>query len=191
MHRAYARAFRPRGWNDRPEERVPSAEVILHRDDEDLYYGLPSQPLFLGIGPEQAAALGFSYATPPKLTRNWEDGETYKLGDLRFEVRHCPGHTRGHIVLIEFAKRAVFVGDCLFEGSIGRTDLPGGSSEQLLRSITEQILSLDDDFTVYSGHGRRLPSAANDRPIRFSMAHMKPAAAVSFELVSYRFSLSG
>lgn len=132
----------------------PSAEVILHRDDEDLYYGLPSQPLFLGIGPEQAVALGFSYVTPPKLTRNWEDGETYKLGDLRFEVRHCPGHTRGHIVLIEFAKRSVFVGDCLFEGSIGRTDLPGGSSEQLLRSITEQILSLDDDFTVYSGHGR-------------------------------------
>lgn len=136
------------------DQEFPLAQIILHQGDEDLYYGLPSQPLFLGIRPEQAAALGFDYAEPPKLTRNWEDGEIYELGDLQFEVRHCPGHTRGHVVLIEHAARVVFVGDCLFEGSIGRTDLPGGNSEQLLRSITDQILSLDDDFTVYSGHGR-------------------------------------
>ncbi len=132
----------------------PGAEIILHKDDEDLYYGLPQQPLFMGIQPHQMAALGFDYDDPPALTRNWEHGETYEVGKLRFSIRHCPGHTRGHIVLAEETEKRVFVGDCLFEGSVGRTDLPGGSHEQLMESINDQILSLGDDFIVYSGHGR-------------------------------------
>lgn len=132
----------------------PEAEIILHKDDEDLYYGLPQQPLFMGIQPHQMAALGFDYDAPPRLTRNWEHGETYEVGKLRFSIRHCPGHTRGHVVLAEETEKRVFVGDCLFEGSVGRTDLPGGSHEQLMESINDQILSLGDDFIVYSGHGR-------------------------------------
>lgn len=131
----------------------PEAEIILHKDDEDLYYGLPQQPLLMGIPPNQLEVLGFAYDPPPKLTRNWEHGELYEVGELRFSVRHCPGHTRGHVVLAEEIERRVFVGDCLFEGSIGRTDLPGGNYEQLIDSIKTQILSLDDDLVVYSGHG--------------------------------------
>lgn len=131
----------------------PDAEVMLHKDDEDLYYGLPQQPLLMGIPQDQLAALGFDFETPPRLSRNWADGEVYGVGDLRFTVSHCPGHTRGHVVLAEISENAVFVGDCLFAGSIGRTDLPGGSYEQLIDSITRKILSLGDDFTVYSGHG--------------------------------------
>ncbi|MEO8648556.1 MAG: MBL fold metallo-hydrolase [Acidobacteriota bacterium] len=131
----------------------PQAEIILHKDDEELYYGLPHQSLFLGIPQHQLAALGLEHEIPPPVTRNWEHNETYAVGDLSFSVRHCPGHTRGHVVLAELTEKKVFVGDCLFLGSIGRTDLPGGDHEQLIRSITEQILSLDDDFTVYSGHG--------------------------------------
>lgn len=132
----------------------PEAEIILHKDDEDLYYGLPQQPLFMGIQPHQMTALGFDYDAPPRLTRNWEHGEIYEAGNLRFSIRHCPGHTRGHIVLAEETEKRVFVGDCLFEGSVGRTDLPGGSHEQLMESINDQIMSLGDDFIVYSGHGR-------------------------------------
>lgn len=132
----------------------PEAEIILHKDDEDLYYGLPQQPLLMGIAPHQLAALGFDYDDPPQLTRKWEHGEIYEVGELRFSVRHCPGHTRGHVVLAEETEKRVFVGDCLFEGSVGRTDLPGGSHEQLIQSINEQILTLGDDFIVYSGHGR-------------------------------------
>lgn len=132
----------------------PTAEIILHKDDEDLYYGLPQQPLFMGIQPHQMAALGFDYEAPPRLTRNWVHGEIYEVGNLKFSVRHCPGHTRGHVVLAEEAEKKVFVGDCLFEGSIGRTDLPGGNHEQLMASINDNILSLGDDFIVYSGHGR-------------------------------------
>lgn len=132
----------------------PQVEIILHKDDEDLYYALPSQPLFMGIPPHQLKALGFDYDDPPKLTRNWQDGEVYEVGRLRFEIRHCPGHTRGHVVMAEKLEKKVFVGDCLFEGSIGRTDLPGGSYDQLMDSINNRILTLGDDFTVYSGHGR-------------------------------------
>lgn len=132
----------------------PKAEILLHADDEDLYYGLPGQPLFLGIPRHQLKILGFEYEPPPRLTRNWRDGEIYQVGSLSFKILHCPGHTRGHVVMAEERERKVFVGDCLFEGSIGRTDLPGGSFEQLMDSITNKILTLGDDFTVYSGHGR-------------------------------------
>jgi len=131
----------------------PQTEIILHKDDEDLYYGLPHQPLFMGIPREQLRALGLEYEVPPKLTRNWQDGETYGVGKLRFKVLHCPGHTRGHIVLAEENEQIVFVGDCLFQGSIGRTDLPGGNFEQLINSINDKILPLGNNFTVYTGHG--------------------------------------
>lgn len=131
----------------------PGAEILLHKDDEDLYYGLPQQPLFMGIQPHQMAALGLDYEDPPKLTRNWIDGEIYEVGRLRFRVLHCPGHTRGHVVLAEETEKAIFVGDCLFAGSIGRTDLPGGNYEQLIDSIKSNIIGLGEDLTVYSGHG--------------------------------------
>ncbi|HQZ83953.1 MAG TPA: MBL fold metallo-hydrolase [Pyrinomonadaceae bacterium] len=131
----------------------PDAEIIIHPDDEELYYALKKQPLFMGIQPEQFAMLGLDYDEPPQVTRSWEDGEIVEVGELRFSVRHCPGHTRGHVVLAEIDAKAVFVGDCLFENSIGRTDLPGGDHEQLLDSIRRNILSLDDDVAVYSGHG--------------------------------------
>ena len=134
-------------------DAFPDADILIHKDDEDMYYGLPAQPLMLGIGPDQLRDLGMAYADPPAVSRNWEHGEVYKVGGLKFSVRHCPGHTRGHVVLAEESEQKVFVGDCLFLGSIGRTDLPGGNYEQLIDSINSQILSLGDDFMVYSGHG--------------------------------------
>ena len=135
------------------KREFPEAEVILHRDDEDLYYGLPKQPIFMGIQPHQLKVLGLEYEQPPRLSRNWRHGETYVVGNLCFSVRHCPGHTQGHVVLAEENEKKVFVGDCLFLGSIGRTDLPGGDYDKLIDSITNNILSLGEDFTVYSGHG--------------------------------------
>ena len=99
------------------------------------------------------AALGLEFDAPPALSRNWIDGEIYEVGKLRFSVRHCPGHTRGHVVLAEESHQAIFVGDCLFAGSIGRTDLPGGDYDQLIDSINNNIIGLGDNFTVYSGHG--------------------------------------
>lgn len=132
----------------------PQVEIILHKDDEDFYYGLPEQPLMMGIPSFALASFGMEYENPPHLTRNWQDGEIYAVGNLKFKVLHCPGHTRGHVILAEETHKKVFVGDCLFEGSIGRTDLPGGNYEQLMDSISRNILTLGDDFIVYSGHGR-------------------------------------
>lgn len=131
----------------------PEAEIILHADDEEYYYGLPRQPLMMGLQPHQLAAMGMDYADPPRLTRHWKHGESYAVGSLTFSVRHCPGHTAGHVVLAEESEGVVLVGDCLFLGSIGRTDLPGGNYDQLIESIDRQILSLRDDTVVYSGHG--------------------------------------
>lgn len=131
----------------------PDAEILLHVDDEDLYQALPRQPLFMGIQPDQMRAMGFDYEDPPPLTRSFRHGEVLEVGELRFSVRHCPGHTRGHVVLAEHRERVVFTGDCLFSGTIGRTDLPGGDYDQLIESIRANIMDLADDFTVYCGHG--------------------------------------
>lgn len=131
----------------------PEAEILLHKDDEAMYYSLPSQPLMLGIPAIHLKELGFDFDVPPRITRNWDDGERFDVGHLSFTVLHCPGHTRGHVVLAETNHKRVFVGDCLFAGSIGRTDLPGGNHDQLIHSLKTKVLKLDDDFIVYSGHG--------------------------------------
>lgn len=131
----------------------PEAKVIIHSLDEPLYMALPEQPAWIGIPRASWADLGFLYEEPPVIDKHWQDGETYSVGELRFEIIHCPGHTPGHVVLFNELERKVFVGDCLFAGSIGRTDLPGGSSEQLMDSLMNKILPLGDDVEVYSGHG--------------------------------------
>lgn len=134
-------------------EEFPNAEVIAHEDEAELYYSLPTQSLLLGMPQQQLAALGMDYDDPPKITRFVADGETLEVGDLKFTIRHCPGHTLGHIVLIEEGEKTVLTGDCLFSGSIGRTDFPGGDYATLIDSIQTKIMSLPDDFTVMCGHG--------------------------------------
>ena len=131
----------------------PEAKITIHPADESLYLELPNQPSWLGIPRSQWAEYGFDYEQPPKADEYWSDGQIYKVGELNFKVIHCPGHTPGHVVLFEPSERKVFVGDCLFAGSIGRTDLPGGSTEQLMDSLFNKILPLGDDVEVHSGHG--------------------------------------
>ena len=134
-------------------EKFPSADIVAHREEADLFYSLPQQPFFMGIQPHQFEALGMNYADPPRITRFAEHEDVLEVGNLKFEMRHCPGHTLGHIVLVEMNERTVFTGDCLFSGTIGRTDLPGGNFERLIASIRANILSLPDDVTVCCGHG--------------------------------------
>jgi glyoxylase-like metal-dependent hydrolase (beta-lactamase superfamily II) len=134
-------------------ESFPQADILLHADDEDLYYGLPEQPVFMGVPRSQLKILGLDYERPPQITRFWRDGEIYTVGNLNFEILHCPGHTPGHVIFAEKTERKVFVGDCLFAGSIGRTDLPGGNYGQLMDSINRKIVTLGDHFEVYTGHG--------------------------------------
>jgi glyoxylase-like metal-dependent hydrolase (beta-lactamase superfamily II) len=100
-----------------------------------------------------ADLFGFKIRSVPQPDRLVAHGDTIEIGALKFEVRHVPGHTRGHVAFVEQASRSVFVGDVLFAGSIGRSDLPGGNYDTLIASIADQLLTLSDDFKVYPGHG--------------------------------------
>ncbi|MBK9215122.1 MAG: MBL fold metallo-hydrolase [Chloracidobacterium sp.] len=131
----------------------PGADVLLHEEEMYLYETLPQQPLMMGLPLHQLRAMGMEYGPPPVPTRFVEHGEIIEVGNLKFEIRHCPGHTLGHIVLVNHDEKAVLTGDCLFNESIGRTDLPGGNYERLIDSINANVMSLDDDYRVLCGHG--------------------------------------
>ena len=100
-----------------------------------------------------ADLFGFRIRSVPQPDRLVEHGETIEIGALKFEVRYVPGHTVGHVAFVEHQHRSAFVGDVLFAGSVGRTDFPGGDYDTLIASITDQLLTLPDDFKVYPGHG--------------------------------------
>ncbi len=81
------------------------------------------------------------------------DGDTVSVAGHTFEVMHCPGHSPGSVVLVNRPQRFALMGDVLFQGSIGRTDLPMGSHEALMNSIRTKVMTLDDDFAFICGHG--------------------------------------
>ena len=82
------------------------------------------------------------------------DNQNIPLGDLNIDVLHTPGHTEGGLCFVEHNHKVVFTGDTLFNGSIGRSDLPGGNSKSLMTSIKNKLLNLGDDYKVYCGHGQ-------------------------------------
>ena len=120
----------------------PPPPVALHPEDYPLwrmqggaaYFGMRIDP-----GPEPSVEL--------------RSGQILHLGEYEFEVRYTPGHTAGHVVFYCASEKIVFCGDVIFQGSIGRTDLPGGDYQTLIDSIRSQILSLPDDVRLLSGHG--------------------------------------
>jgi len=104
--------------------------------------------------------------TPPELIEGLEDGQVVRGGGLAFTAVHTPGHTRGSVCFrldAEGEAPLLFTGDHLFAGSIGRTDLPGGSMDELVTSMREKILPLDDDLAVLPGHGGRTTIGAERR----------------------------
>jgi glyoxylase-like metal-dependent hydrolase (beta-lactamase superfamily II) len=102
----------------------------------------------------EASASRFGFASRDVAPDRWlDEGDSVQFGEARFDVRHCPGHTPGSVVFINEPLQFCLVGDVIFEGSIGRTDLPGGNTATLMRSIEEKILTLPDAMTFISGHG--------------------------------------
>lgn len=97
---------------------------------------------------------GFADAENVMPDRWLSDLETVRFGELELDVRHCPGHTPGHIVFVHQLAKIAFVGDVLFAGSVGRTDLPRGNHQQLVDSITERLWPLGDDMQFVPGHGQ-------------------------------------
>jgi len=102
---------------------------------------------------QQSQMFGFPPAQPFSPNEWLNDNDTISLGNITLEVLHCPGHTPGHVVLVERASNRVVVGDVIFAGSIGRTDFPQGNHQQLIDSIKQKIMVLPDDMTIYPGHG--------------------------------------
>ena len=103
--------------------------------------------------PQQSAMFGFPRAEPFTPTRWLHDGDTVRIGHCELQVRHCPGHTPGHVVFYEPETKHAFVGDVLFAGSIGRTDFPQGDFDTLVNSITSRLWPLGDDVRFTPGHG--------------------------------------
>jgi len=101
--------------------------------------------------PQQALAFGLEPMSVPEMGEPLADRDIIAVGDLRVRVLHTPGHTPGGVSF--HVGGIVFSGDALFNGSIGRTDLPGGETETLMASIRDRLLALDDDVRVYPGHG--------------------------------------
>lgn len=125
----------------RDQLKVPV--VGPEREDEFLIQSLAMQGRMFGLG-----------AAEPFVPDQWlSQGDVVTVGEESFEVRHCPGHTPGHVVFYNAAHKFALVGDVLFDGSIGRTDLPRGDHATLLRSIKQQLLTLPDDTTFLPGHG--------------------------------------
>jgi glyoxylase-like metal-dependent hydrolase (beta-lactamase superfamily II) len=102
---------------------------------------------------ESARAFGLAGARNVIPDRWFNDGERLTLGELSFDVLHCPGHSPGSVVYFNDAMRFAVVGDVLFAGSIGRTDLPGGNHATLINSIQTKLMPLGDDVGFISGHG--------------------------------------
>lgn len=103
--------------------------------------------------PETGAAYGFSGARAVTPSRWLVDGDTVTLGELTFSAIHCPGHSPGSIVYLSNQERLAIVGDVLFAGSIGRSDLPRGDHATLIASIMDKLLPLGDDIAFICGHG--------------------------------------
>lgn len=120
----------------------PTPAVALHPDDLPLYR-LQGGAMFFGLHIEQGPDPDVTLA----------HNQSIRLGDANFQVLHSPGHTPGHVVFACLEEKVAFCGDVVFQGSIGRTDLPGGSFPQLLQSIEENILTMPDDTRLLSGHG--------------------------------------
>jgi len=128
------------GANRRLVEET-GAELCMHPDDVPL----------IERALEQAALYGLQTTQSPQPGRLLVEGDRVEVGKLSFEVFHVPGHSTGSICL--HADGHVFVGDVLFAGSVGRTDLPGGNFEQLIAGIRSKLLVLPDETLVHPGHG--------------------------------------
>jgi hydroxyacylglutathione hydrolase len=121
----------------------PDVPIWLHPEALPMYRAMA----------HQAARFGIEMQTPPEPTDWLEHGESILVGSCGLNVRFAPGHAPGHVILVADDESFALVGDVVFHGSIGRTDLPGGDFQTLMKSIRQQVLTLPDATLLYSGHG--------------------------------------
>ena len=113
----------------------------------------PADQFWIDGMPMQAQMFGFPPAEAFTPTRWLHDGDTVQVGNCGLQVRHCPGHTPGHVVFYSPQAQCAFVGDVLFAGSIGRTDFPQGNHQDLIDSIKQRLWPMGDATVFVPGHG--------------------------------------
>ncbi|MCX8602147.1 MULTISPECIES: MBL fold metallo-hydrolase [unclassified Gilliamella] len=129
-----------------------AVELANHYDVNIIGSQQEDEFLFTSL-PEQCIQFGFPFINA-FLPDCWlKEGDKIQVGNISLDVLFCPGHTPGHIVFINHPDKIAFVGDVLFNGSIGRTDFPRGNHADLISSITHKLLPLGDDFIFVPGHG--------------------------------------
>ncbi|MGI9628959.1 MAG: MBL fold metallo-hydrolase, partial [Longimicrobiales bacterium] len=124
-------------------QRQTEAPVYLHPADRMLFDNAASQ----------AAMFGVPFETPEPPDHELVPGETLVVGGESFDVRFAPGHAPGHVIFVSKSSPVALVGDVIFAGSIGRTDLPGGDYQELMNSIRSQVLTLPKETQLFTGHG--------------------------------------
>ena len=129
------------------KEKLPAARICLHPLDKPVYDSAEQQAQMFGVPFEGNGPL-------PPIDRDLVDGETLSVGDIQLTVHHLPGHSPGHVVFVSVEHGFVIGGDLLFQGSVGRTDLPLCDPEAMSKSIRKlyDIEGLDDDTLVLTGH---------------------------------------
>lgn len=131
-------------------DHVSGVKRVVETTGVPVYLHPADLPLYTGVS-QQAASLGVRAEAPPAPEHELAEGDEVRVGGVTFEVRHVPGHSPGSVAFV--GPGLVFVGDVLFAGSVGRTDLPGGDSQVLLHSLHQKVLTLPDETVVYPGHG--------------------------------------
>ncbi len=134
-------------------DHVGAAGVLSERLDLPIEGPHQDDAFLLDTLPQQSQMFGFPHTEPFYPTRWLQQGDRVDVGNETLEVIHCPGHTPGHVVFFHRRNRLAFVGDVLFKGSIGRTDLARGNYEALIDSIRNRLWPLGDDVQFVPGHG--------------------------------------
>jgi glyoxylase-like metal-dependent hydrolase (beta-lactamase superfamily II) len=134
-------------------DHCAAADVIRKQLDIPIEGPQRADDFWLEKLPEWCQMAGFPHADAFEPDRWLEDGDIVTVGQQALQVLHCPGHTPGHVVFLYQPQKVAWVGDVLFQGSIGRTDFPMGNHEQLVASIREKLFPLGDDITFIPGHG--------------------------------------
>jgi glyoxylase-like metal-dependent hydrolase (beta-lactamase superfamily II) len=134
-------------------DHCAAADVIRQQLEIPIEGPQRADEFWLEKLPEWCQMAGFPHADAFEPDRWLEDGDTVTVGEQTLQVLHCPGHTPGHVVFVYQPQQVAWVGDVLFQGSIGRTDFPMGNHDQLVASIREKLFPLGDDITFIPGHG--------------------------------------
>lgn len=146
--------------------RALKVPTYLHKDDWEMAKRAPQQAMMFGLPPGPV----------PTIEHELPGEGTFEVAGMTFDIRHAPGHSPGSVVLIHHPSKQAIVGDVVFAGSVGRTDLPGCSHQALMDSIERVILPLPDDYLLYPGHGPRT-TVGQERTSNPFLRGLKPRTA--------------